>query len=69
MRSSSLTVVVIFRRVGLAIAVNNARPEVKGAAHHITEAKGGQGAVREAVEMILAAQGLWDQILTKYEVK
>jgi 3-deoxy-D-manno-octulosonate 8-phosphate phosphatase (KDO 8-P phosphatase) len=64
-----LTDVVIFRRVGLAIATNNARPEVKGAAHQITEAKGGQGAVREVVEMILDAQGLWDQILTKYEVK
>ena len=64
-----LTDVVIFRRVGLAIAVSNARPEVKSAAHHVTEAKGGQGAVREAVEMILAAQGLWDEILTKYEVR
>ncbi len=64
-----LTDVVIFRRVGLAISVNNARPEVKGAAHMVTEAKGGQGAVREVVEMILQAQGLWDQILTKYEVK
>ena len=64
-----LTDVVIFRRVGLAIATNNARPEVKGAAHQINEANGGQGAVREVVEMILDAQGLWDQILTKYEVK
>lgn len=64
-----LTDVVIFRRVGLAISVNNARPEVKGAAHMVTESKGGQGAVREVVEMILQAQGLWDQILTKYEVK
>lgn len=64
-----LTDVVIFRRVGLAISVNNSRPEVKGAAHMVTESKGGQGAVREVVEMILQAQGLWDQILTKYEVK
>ena len=64
-----LTDIVIFRRVGLAIAVGNARPEVKRAAHHVTEAKGGQGAVREVVEMILAAQGLWDQILQKYEAK
>ncbi len=64
-----LTDVVIFRRVGFAIATHNARPEVKSAAHHVTEAKGGQGAVREVVEMILEAQGLWDAILTKYEVK
>ena len=64
-----LTDVVIFRRVGLAIATHNARPEVKSSAHHVTEAKGGQGAVREVVEMILAAQGIWDSILEKYEVK
>jgi len=64
-----LTDVVIFRRVGFAVAVNNARPGVKSAAHHITEAKGGQGAVREVVELILESQGLWDRILEKYEVK
>jgi 3-deoxy-D-manno-octulosonate 8-phosphate phosphatase (KDO 8-P phosphatase) len=63
-----LTDIVIFRRVGFSIAVNNARPEVKAAAHHITAARGGQGAVREVVELILAAHGLWDQILQKYEV-
>lgn len=64
-----LTDIVIFRRVGLAIAVGNARPEVKRAAHHVTAAKGGQGAVREVVEMMLDAKGLWDQILQKYEAK
>ncbi|MFN0102843.1 MAG: KdsC family phosphatase [Bryobacteraceae bacterium] len=62
-----LTDVVVMRRVGFAIAVNNARPEVKSAAHLVTAAKGGQGAVREAVEMILAAQGLWAKLLEKYE--
>ena len=56
-------------RVGLGIAVGNARPEVKSAALHVTEAKGGQGAVREVCEMILQAKGLWDQLLVKYEVK
>lgn len=64
-----LTDVVIFRRVGFAVAVNNARPEVKAAAHHITEAKGGQGAVREVVEGILQAKGIWEQLLEKYEAK
>lgn len=64
-----LTDVVVMRRVGLGIAVANARPEVKSAALHVTEAKGGQGAVREVCEMILQAKGLWDQLLVKYEVK
>lgn len=42
---------------GLAIAPANARPIVKERAHAVTDAAGGHGAVREAVEFILAAQG------------
>ena len=56
------------RRVGLAIATANARPEVKPLAHYVTQAAGGQGAVREVVELLLKAQGRWDQILKHYEV-
>ncbi len=63
-----LTDVVVFHRVGLAIAVANARPEVKQEAHWVTANVGGSGAVRDAVEMIFAAQGLWSEILSKYEV-
>ncbi len=62
-----LTDVVIMRRVGLAIAPANARPEVKAAAHHVTVARGGAGAVREAVELILKSQNLWIDILKHYE--
>jgi 3-deoxy-D-manno-octulosonate 8-phosphate phosphatase (KDO 8-P phosphatase) len=63
-----LTDVVVMRRVGLAIATANARPEVKRAAHHVTAAAGGQGAVREIVELLLDAHGLWSDILKRYEV-
>ena len=63
-----LTDVVIMRRVGLAIAPANARPEVKAAAHYITQARGGAGAVREVVELILKAQNLWIDILKHYEI-
>ena len=63
-----LTDVVIMRRVGLAIAPANARAEVKAAAHYVTQARGGAGAVREAVELILKAQNLWIDILKHYEV-
>jgi len=63
------TDIVIMRRVGLAVATANARAEVKGAAHHITSAPGGQGAVREVVELILKAQGRWQEILDHYEVR
>ena len=62
------TNVPIMRRVGFAVATANARPEVKAAAHYVTRAPGGDGAVREAIELILRAQGLWGEILKHYEV-
>jgi|SRR5579871_1373582 len=63
-----LTDVVVMNRVGLGIATANARPEVKKKAMHVTENAGGQGAVREIVELLLKAQGHWDDLLRKYEV-
>jgi 3-deoxy-D-manno-octulosonate 8-phosphate phosphatase (KDO 8-P phosphatase) len=63
-----LTDVVVMRRVGLAVAPANARPEVKRAAHHVTAASGGAGAIRETAELLLQSQGHWDGILKKYEV-
>ena len=62
-----LTDLVVMRRVGLAIATANARPEVKQQAHYVTAQPGGSGAVREAIELILKAQGVWDTILRHYE--
>jgi 3-deoxy-D-manno-octulosonate 8-phosphate phosphatase (KDO 8-P phosphatase) len=64
-----LTDVVVMRRVGLAIAPANARPEVKRIAHFVTGSAGGSGAIREAAELILRAQGFWPEILRKYEVE
>lgn len=64
-----LTDAIVMRRVGLAVATANARPEVKRIAHYVTKAPGGQGAVREVVELILKAQGTWQEILGKYEVE
>lgn len=63
-----LTDVVIMRRVGLAFATANARPEVKRSAHAVTSACGGSGAVREVIELLLEARGVWDELLKKYEV-
>jgi 3-deoxy-D-manno-octulosonate 8-phosphate phosphatase (KDO 8-P phosphatase) len=48
------------QRVGLAIAVADAVPEVRALAHLVTRARGGHGAVRECVERILRAQGAWE---------
>ena len=63
------TDVVVMRRVGFAIATANARPEVKKAAHYVTTASGGQGAVREVIEIVLKAQNRWSEILKHYEVE
>jgi 3-deoxy-D-manno-octulosonate 8-phosphate phosphatase (KDO 8-P phosphatase) len=57
---------VPMRKVGLPIAVANAVPEVKEAAVLITEKRGGDGAVREAVEVILKAKGVWEETVNKY---
>ena len=54
------------KRAGFAVAVGDARPEVKAAAHFVTGAPGGRGAVREVAEMLLKAQGKWDAILAHY---
>jgi 3-deoxy-D-manno-octulosonate 8-phosphate phosphatase (KDO 8-P phosphatase) len=63
-----LTDVVVMNRVGLSIAPANARPEVKACVLHVTDSAGGQGAVREVCELLLKAQGLWDELLRKYEI-
>ncbi len=54
------------RQAGLAVAVADARPAVKAAAHYVTRAAGGHGAVRETAEMILQAQRKWDAIVAHY---
>jgi 3-deoxy-D-manno-octulosonate 8-phosphate phosphatase (KDO 8-P phosphatase) len=63
-----LTDVVIMRRVGLSFAPANARPEVQRCANAVTNAVGGSGAVREVIEVLLKARGLWSELLKKYEV-
>ena len=51
----------VLQRVGLAAAVANAVPEVKRAAHFVTTRSGGEGAVREVIELIVKAQGKWEE--------
>lgn len=58
---------VLLNRVGLAISPANGVAEVQQAAHYITRQSGGDGAVREACELILRAKGLFSSILQKYQ--
>jgi 3-deoxy-D-manno-octulosonate 8-phosphate phosphatase (KDO 8-P phosphatase) len=55
----------LMRRTGLAIAVGDAVPEVKHAAHYTTKALAGHGAIREAVELILKSKGIWEVMIDK----
>ena len=54
------------RAGGFAIAVKNARAEVKKEAHYVTPHAGGDGALRDAVEFILKAQGKWKRVVEDY---
>ena len=56
----------VMRNCGLAIAVANARREVKAEAHMVTEHGGGDGAARDAIEYILKAQGTWKRVVSEY---
>ncbi len=53
----------LMRRVGLAVAVGDAVPEVKKAAHYVTQSIAGRGAIREAVELILKSKGIWEAMI------
>ncbi len=55
----------IMRRVGLAVAVGDAVPEVKRAADYVARAHAGKGAIRETVELILKSKGVWEEMIDK----
>lgn len=57
----------LLRRAGLAVAVPNAVDEVKAVCHYVTTRPGGRGAVREVIEALLKANGLWADITRRYQ--
>ncbi len=56
----------VLRQCGLAVAVANARPQVKAEAHYITPNAGGYGAARDAIEFILEAKGILNRCIEQY---
>ncbi len=56
----------VLRRVGFAASVADAVDEAKAVSHYVTRAGGGNGGVREVVEMILKAQNRWDRVVAEY---
>jgi 3-deoxy-D-manno-octulosonate 8-phosphate phosphatase (KDO 8-P phosphatase) len=61
-----ITDIPVLKRCGLGVAVANARPEAKRAAHWVTRARGGAGGVREVCELLLKSQGHWDKVLERF---
>jgi len=60
--------VALMKRVGWAVAVADAQPEVHAVAHVSTRSGGGRGAVREVMEAVLRHNGAWEHVLEHYEV-
>src|SRR3974390_2209140 len=56
----------VMRLCGLSIAVRNSRPEVIRESHYVTPHEGGKGAVRDAIEYILRAQGSLERVIDDY---
>jgi 3-deoxy-D-manno-octulosonate 8-phosphate phosphatase (KDO 8-P phosphatase) len=56
----------VLTRVGLAAAPADASEDVRRRVHWVAQAKGGAGAARELIELILRAQGRWDSVLASY---
>jgi YrbI family 3-deoxy-D-manno-octulosonate 8-phosphate phosphatase len=56
----------VLRTVGLGVAVADAAAELREGAHYVSTLRGGEGAVRETIELILKSQGRWDDLIQKY---
>jgi 3-deoxy-D-manno-octulosonate 8-phosphate phosphatase (KDO 8-P phosphatase) len=61
-----LSDIPIMQRSEFAVAVADAAEETRSVAHFVTQARGGLGAVREVVEIILQAQGRWSDLVREY---
>lgn len=53
-------------RAGFAVSVPNAVEELRTRSHYTTQRKGGRGAVREVVDLILKTQGKYDSLVSHY---
>ena len=60
--------VPVMRRVAFAAAPSDGLPEARNAADYVTSCGGGRGAVREVCDLILKGQGLWDEVVIRYEL-
>lgn len=59
----------LLKKAGVAVAVANAIAEVKAVAHYVTQNSGGQGAIREVVELILKSQNKWAEVVERHSAE
>ncbi len=57
----------LLKRVGFSAAPGNAVESVKSAVHYVTREKGGGGAVREVVDLMLKTTGKWEEIVEELD--
>lgn len=60
--------VPVMRSVGFAAAPADALIEARNAAHYVTNCAGGKGAVREVCDLIIKGRGLWDDVVSRYNL-
>ena len=53
------------KRAGLAVCVAGGAPELEAVCHYVTKRMPGHGAAREVIELILKAQGRWEEAVPK----
>jgi 3-deoxy-D-manno-octulosonate 8-phosphate phosphatase (KDO 8-P phosphatase) len=56
----------VLSRVGLSAAPADGAAEVRAAVDWVSRSGGGRGAVRELIELVLRAQGRWDEVVQQY---
>jgi 3-deoxy-D-manno-octulosonate 8-phosphate phosphatase (KDO 8-P phosphatase) len=58
--------IAVLKKSGLSVTLADASEEVKRVSHYVANNSGGKGAVREVVELILKAQGLWEKLIQRF---
>ena len=56
----------VLRRVGLPVSVADGHPSIEPIVAYVTERNGGAAAVRELIDLVIRAQGKWDEIVGRY---
>lgn len=56
----------IMKRVGLPVTVADGHPALESIASYVTQRVGGSGAVREVIDLVIKAQGKWEEIIGRY---